>query len=117
MNGAIECSVQGCRRPGIAAVEKQPVCFTHFMTVSFEKLELLSENIQELWLDGPRQQSALQFMQECPKQAIDISQNNPELTIQERAGLVEVVLWATQIQRQMLRPPDIAISDPSSQGV
>jgi hypothetical protein len=103
MTAMDRCSAPGCLRPDVTALDLQPVCLSHFMAACYDRLELLSKNLQTDSAEDPIQESALRFVQECPRLAIDISQKDPELTIQDRARLVEIVFWATQMGRQLRR--------------
>jgi hypothetical protein len=103
MTAIDRCSAPGCHRPDVTALDLQPVCLSHFMAACYDRLDVLSKNLQASSGDEPIQESTLRFVQECPRLAIDISQKDPELTIQDRARLVEIVFWATQMGRQLRR--------------
>jgi hypothetical protein len=101
MTAVDRCSAPGCHRPDVIALDLQPVCLSHFMAACYDRLDLLSKNLQASPANESVEESTLRFVQECPRLAIDISQKDPELTIQDRARLVEIVFWATQMGRQL----------------
>jgi len=100
---ANRCSTPGCDQTSSAALDLRQMCLEHFIAACYEKLGVLSKN-RNLWaVDGTAWESAGDILQECVQRADDLTRQGAELSNLERARLLDIALWASELSRQVRR--------------
>ncbi len=102
---AQQCSVLGCEQSSCTALNLRPMCLAHFIITCYGKLEELNQGTQTYSVGGTVWESARSFVQECVQTATSFSQQNPELSNLERARLLDIAFWATELGRRLRRSP------------
>jgi hypothetical protein len=102
---AEQCSVEGCENCSVTALDVQHVCLVHFISACYENLEELSQNTRKWSVGGVQWEFARRFTRECIEGAISFSQHSPELSNLERARLLDLALWATELGKRLRRSP------------
>jgi hypothetical protein len=100
-----QCSIQGCNQPAVIDVGARRVCVAHFVANSYEKLEKLSHSTHTWSVGGEAWESARNFVRECVQSATSFSQKNTAISNLERARLVDIATWATELGRRLRRSP------------
>src|ERR1019366_2753236 len=101
MNTLGQCSVRECERPAVTSIELCTVCLSHFITTCDSKLGELSKDLQMGPLEQITSETACRFTNECFEKGTDLSRNQPEPAITERARLLGIIFWAIQLERQL----------------
>jgi len=101
MKVAKPCSTEGCDQRSITDIDLCQVCLVQFLTTCERRLGQLSENMQRCFSDQAARETADRFTKECFERGTDILQKQPETTMLERARLLEIIFWATQLRGQL----------------
>ena len=102
---AEKCSSPGCE-PGAGTVaDLGQLCLTHFISTCYGKLEELSMSTHNWSVGGAAWESARDFIQDCVQTATRYSQESSNLSNLERARLMDIVIWATEVGRRLRRSP------------
>jgi hypothetical protein len=102
---AEQCSVEGCEKCSATALDVRYVCLGHFISICYENLEELSQNTRKWSFGGTQWEFARRFTQECIEGAISFSRQSPELSNLERARLLDLLLWSTELGKRLRRSP------------
>jgi hypothetical protein len=81
------------------------MCHKHFVTTCYGKLEELSQSTHAWSVGGTAWEFARNFIQECVQTANSFSQKSPGLSNLERARLVDIAIWASELGRRLRRSP------------
>ena len=103
MEIANRCSMPGCDQYSSTVFDLQQMCIKHFLSNCYEKLEVLSKNRHVWSVDAVARESARHIIQESAKCVGEISQKKSEISNLERARLLDIALWATDLKRQVRR--------------
>lgn len=103
MNASGKCSAPDCERPSVASIELRSLCLLHFIDTSYVRLDALTQSIRALSVGGSESESARTFLHECIQTATSFSQQSPELSNLDRARLLDILFWATELDRRFLR--------------
>ena len=110
MAESVRCSVQGCEDPAASSLEVHSFCREHFISTCYEQLEQC-RNWQEARLSPDRtSESVRQFLGECCRQVAQLASNVKEFTGLEWAQLLDILLRATDLSRQLRQNPRLAAS-------
>jgi PilZ domain len=96
----------------MARVEKQPVCRSHFLALSYRRLEAISAQIHLQEFHRATARSAGEFLEECMRQAADIAWAPVAPHNLERAQVLDVLLWASELNGFLRRGPRIPAGIP-----
>jgi hypothetical protein len=83
----------------------QCLCISHFINTCYTRLEDLNQNPRTLLMGGTEWESARAFVQECIQAASRFSNQNPELSNLERAQLLDILFWATELAQRFQPSP------------
>ncbi len=101
MREVVRCSVPGCGQPATTTLEKRTLCPTHFISICYERMEGYSARLKE----QPFPEEIRTFLDECTPQIADLAKNAGNLSDLERARLLEILLSAYNLSRQLRRSP------------
>ncbi len=108
----VRCSVQGCEESAAGSLEGCSFCREHFISTCYEELDQC-RNWQEARLSpDTTSESVRQFLVECYRQVAQLASNVKEFTGLERAQLIDILLRATDLSRQLRQSPRLAASIP-----
>src|SRR3974390_2556272 len=99
------CSVESCDQAGVASLEGSVLCRTHFISVSYERLDRFEETRKGPGLSVSDAESARRFIHECTRQADEIENATEGLDNLERAKLLHIILSASELGRHLRRSP------------
>jgi len=111
-NDGRQCGLAGCNELAVALLEGRSVCRGHFISVCYTRLEGYAELQREHRLGEIAADSVRRFIHECVRQADEIEHATRHLDNLERARLLDIVLWATEVGRRLRRSPRKAASIP-----
>ena len=81
------------------------MCLDHFIATCYENLETVSKSRHAWSVDGFARESASHIIQECTQRAGELLQQRFEFSNLERARLLDIILWATELGQQVRRSP------------
>ena len=106
------CDFPGCKEPGAASLENRFLCREHFILTCYARLDACAQLLRERpfleTVSGRVRQSAT----ECLSQASFLAGMAQTLTNLERARLLDIMLWATELCHRLRRSPRIPSSFP-----
>ena len=101
MNPSGKCSTPDCERPSVTSIELRSLCLLHFINTCYARLDALTQSIQALSVGGTECESARTFLHECMQTATSFSQQSPERPNLDRARLLDILFWATELDRRL----------------
>ena len=105
-------AMQRCEEPAASSLEVHSFCREHFIFTCYEQLDQCG-CWQEARLSPDRtSESVRQFLGECYRQVAQFASNVKEFTGLERAQLIDILLRATDLSRQLRQSPRLAASIP-----
>src|SRR3989454_11149284 len=112
MAETVRCSVSDCEESAAGSLEGCSFCREHFIFTCYEQLDQCG-CWQEARLSPDRtSESVRQFLGECYRQVAQFASNVKEFTGLERAQLIDILLRATDLSRQLRQSPRLAASIP-----
>src|SRR3989475_11197337 len=113
MTEPVGCSVQGCEQPAAASLQIRSLCREHFLCTCQEQLEQCRRWQEDrLSANHRTAESVRRFLTECSLQVADLALNGKELKSLERDQLLDILLRATDLSRQLRQRPRFAASIP-----
>ena len=106
------CSDSACDCAAAASLDQQALCLNHFLLRCYAKLETVDPRGQKSREERVDLASMRAFIEECSQKALEISLQREDLTNLERARLLDILLWASELFL-VLRAPRV-ISEPSA---
>ncbi len=103
------CCFPGCE---LLATASGPFCRGHLISTCYERLEAYAKLQKEHRLGEIAAESVRQFIHECVREADSIEHNAKDLDDLERARLLDIILWATDLGRNVRRSPRKVVSIP-----
>ena len=101
MAETLRCSILDCGESAAGSLEGRSLCRQHFIFTCYEQLDQC-RCWQEVRLSPDRTpESVRQFLLECYRQVADLGRNIEESTGLERAQLLDILLRATDLSRQL----------------
>jgi hypothetical protein len=99
------CSVPECTEEGIASIDGRVLCRTHFLTSSYQRLEAISGQIHRQEFQERQADAAGRFLEGCMHDAADIACAVGAPSNLERARVLDVLLWASELHSRLRRGP------------
>ena len=109
---SLKCAADGCAEAAAASLDGRHVCRTHFMAGVYRQLDSIAAQIQEPHFHAQHGDSASQFLEQCMREATNIA-CAPELPNNlQRAQLLDILLWASELYGRLRRGPRVSASIP-----
>jgi hypothetical protein len=99
------CSVAGCEQAVVSSLEGEALCRSHFISVSYTRLERHEELRKGHGLSVTDAESMRRYIHECSRQADEIEHETEDLDNLERAKLLHIILSASELGRHLRRSP------------
>src|SRR5438105_9001583 len=106
------CSEDACHSAAATSLDQQVLCLNHFLLRCYAKLEMLDQRGQKSREERVDLAAMRAFIEECSRRALEISLQRDNLTNLERARLLDILLWASELFL-VLRAPRVTAEDPS----
>jgi len=106
------CSEAACDCAAAASLDQQALCLNHFLLRCYAKLETVDPRGQKSREERVDLASMRAFIEECSQKALEISLQREDLTNLERARLLDILLWASELFL-ILRAPRVTSEEPS----
>ena len=99
------CSVESCPETAIACLEDNAVCYRHFLKRAYARLESISSEMQDPHFLELHSDETGHFLEECIREAADIACVFASPDNLERARMLDVLLWASELHALLRRGP------------
>jgi hypothetical protein len=106
------CTWEGCAEPAVASLEDRVFCRKHFLAVSYRRLEEIAAQIREPRFRAGNAESAARFLEECMRCAADVACLPESPSNLEKAQVLDVLLWASELHGLLRRSPRVSASIP-----
>ena len=106
------CSERACDSAAATSLDEQAFCLNHFFLRCYARLEAVDPRGQKSREDRVDLASMRAFIEECSQKALEISLHYENLTNLERARLLDILLWASELFL-ILRAPRVIPEEPS----
>jgi hypothetical protein len=104
------CAENACGGTSAGTLDQQALCLNHFLLRCYEKLEELDPRGRKFLSEPMSVASMRAFIEECSREALDISLQSENLTNLQRGRLLDILLWAGELF-VLLRAPRTAFND------
>jgi PilZ domain len=101
------CSTEGCSEASVAVVDDRGFCYGHFLSYSYERLEAISAQIHQPQFRNQQTESTGRFLEDCMRSAADIAHAVEAPTNLQRARVMDVLLWASELHGRLRRGPRV----------
>ncbi len=105
------CSESACGSTAATSLDQQAFCLNHFLLRCYARLEALDPRGQKSREERVDLAAMRAFIEECSQKALEVSLHSENLTNLERARLLDILLWASELFL-ILRAPRVALSEP-----
>jgi len=102
----------GCDQCSSTVFDLRQMCLNHFITTCYEKLEIVNKERHVWSIDEMASESVSHMIEECAYKAAELSQQKTGISNLERARLLDIILWASELGQQVRRSPRNASAVP-----
>lgn len=106
------CSESACDCAAATSLDQQALCLSHFLLRCYTKLEAVDPRGQKSRDERVDLAAMRAFIEECSHKALEVSLQREDLTNLERARLLDILLWASELFL-ILRAPRVTPEGPS----
>jgi hypothetical protein len=99
------CSAGGCGRVSAAALDVRPLCREHFIASCYSNLDEYGRLLEESRYRDTTTELVRRFLSDCTRNAADLAQSARDLDNLERARILDILLRAGELSRQLRRSP------------
>jgi PilZ domain len=99
----IKCSAEACAEVAVAPLDERQVCRAHFLAGAYAHLECIAAQIQEPQFHSQSGELASRFLEQCMRDATNIACAAEVLNNLERAQLLDILLWASELYGRLRR--------------
>ena len=103
----VKCSSEGCSDEVVASVENLALCRKHFLASAYRQLESISAQIQDPRFHETHGEPVGRFLEDCMRHAADIACASAPPSNLERAQVLDVLLWASELHGRLRRSPRV----------
>ena len=106
------CSERACHSAAATSLDQHAFCLNHFFLRCYARLEAVDPRGQKSREDRVDLASMRAFIEECSQTALEVSLHYKNLSNLERARLLDILLWASELFL-ILRAPRVIPEEPS----
>ncbi len=107
------CREGACRSAAATTLDQQALCLNHFVLRCYAQLEAVDPRGQKSREQRVDLAAMRAFVEECSRKALEVCLQSENLTNLERARLLDILLWASELFL-ILRAPRVTFGDFSS---
>jgi hypothetical protein len=112
MDERVECYSLGCLKPPAGLLEGHFYCRGHFVVTCYAKLDYCSELLRNRSFSEETFEAIRRFLAECTEQAARLSETAKDLNNIERARLLDILFYASDVGSHMRRSPRKTLTIP-----
>lgn len=109
---SLKCAADGCAEAAMAWLDQSQVCREHFVAGAYRRLESITSQIQEPHFHTQHGDLATRFLELCMREATNIACATELPSNLERAQLLDILLWASELYGRLRRGPRVRASIP-----
>jgi hypothetical protein len=109
---SLKCAVEGCVEAAVASLDERQVCRTHFVAGAYRHLESVAAQIQEPNFYSQQGELATRFLEQCMREVTNIACAAELPGNLERAQLLDILLWASELYGRLRRGSRVRASIP-----
>jgi PilZ domain len=109
---AVKCAAEACPEAAVASLDDRQVCRTHFLAGVYRHLESIVAQIQEPQFHDRKGELASRFLEQCMREVTNIACAADVLSNLERAQLLDILLWASDLYGRLRRGTRVRASIP-----
>ena len=106
------CCENACPSAAATSLDQQALCLNHFLLRCYAQLEAVDPRGQKSRERRVDLAAMRAFIEECSQKALEVCLHNGNLTNLERARLLDILLWASELFL-VLRAPRVISEEPS----
>ncbi len=106
------CSIEDCTESVTASVGEGNLCQKHFLAVSYRRLESIAVEMKQPQFDHAHTDAARRFLLDCMRCAADVACSPVVPDNLERAQLLDILMWATELHGLLRRGPRVSVRIP-----
>ena len=106
------CCESACRGTAATSLDQQDLCLNHFLLRCYAQLEAVDPRGQKSREQRVDLAAMRAFIEECSRKALEVCLHSESLTNLERARLLDILLWASELFL-VLRAPRVISEEPS----
>jgi hypothetical protein len=101
------CSEPGCAEAAVVLIGDSWLCSQHFIQRSYQHLEKISAGMRESSFQENNAEESARRLEECMRSAADIACSPVPPSNLERARVIDVLLWASDLHGRLRRSPRV----------
>jgi hypothetical protein len=101
------CAVEECAEPAIALLGDRPLCRSHFLLDSYRRLETIAAQIRQPEFREAQAEDVGRTLEDCMRYAADIACAPVPPANLEKARVLDILLWASELHGFLRRGPRI----------
>ena len=109
---AERCIDSSCADDGIVLIGENWLCSQHFIERSYQQLEKISAGMREAAFQENSAEESARRLEECMRGAADIACSPTPPSNLERARVIDVLLWSSELHGRLRRSPRVAARIP-----
>jgi len=107
------CCESACHSTAATSLDQQALCLNHFLLRCYAQLEAVDPRGQKSREKRVDLAAMRAFIEECSQKALEVCLHSGNLTNLERARLLDILLWASELFL-VLRAPRVTFGDYSA---
>jgi len=101
------CAANGCAEAAVASLDDRAVCRAHFLASAYGHLESIAAQVREPNFHENHDEAAARCLQQCMREATNIACGAEPPGNLERAQLLDILLWASELYGSLRRGPRV----------
>lgn len=106
------CVAEACAEASVASLDERQVCRAHFLAEAYRHLESIAARIHEPHFHSRHGELASRFLEQCIREATNIACAAQLLNNLERAQILDILLWASELYTRLRRGARVRASIP-----
>jgi len=97
MPGNRSCALDSCKGAAVTSLAQQDLCLNHFVSHCYENLDRIDPRGRRFRTEAADTAAMRLFVEECSRQALEVSFRCESLTNLQRGRLLDILLWAGEL--------------------
>jgi len=109
---SLKCVAENCTEAAVASLDARPLCRAHFLVHAYQQLESMADEMQQPRFHDSSADLAGGFLEQCMREATNIACAAELPSNLERAQLLDILLWASELYGRLRRGPRVRANIP-----
>jgi hypothetical protein len=106
------CVAEKCTETAVASLDGLALCRPHFLAVAYQRLESMNEQMREPNFHANSPDLSTGLLEQCMREATNIACAAELPSNLERAQILDILLWASELYGRLRRGPRVRASIP-----